>query len=507
MQDFQYPTILHCEAMKVGDSRQTRYDILVALKVKNWLSIDSAISQYMQKLGYQFLYSHEALAVNHYLERTIEHYSTVLALCDQLSEQQPISCKAVAILSREADPLDDLKFVEIDTHSIPKEVAQADSNYWLRPWINSDLKALLFAANLPSNSDVLANEVPSEKIHTYLLLDASAYIEHRGVFDLDLISDCPVMCMFTGEAAQTLKMSAPYLLDLTIDEKVYQDDGSVPHFHRRYFEKMWGENVGVFIQSSASMKDIHLHFRKFLKFDFEEKNNRFFRYWDPRVLKVHLPNLANYPKACYKFFNVPNTQQGEKYPPVTFIYEDHAGLELRTSKHNEKQAGLIDSSEQLINTKIARFNSSAYGQIQQLDQAFDIDIRSQQEPSLYEIIEQGFIAYTVQQFCLKTAYWLVEHYGQKQLAQLSISTFLAQQIPLLRQQYQLASEYEFNYALAGCYLLQMPIAEIPDVFTQHLANFALSPAQRAENFLIAIQQSANTELAAASMSQQIKDYK
>lgn len=496
MQDFQYPTILHCEAMKVGDSRQTRYDMLVALKVKNWLNIDSAISQYMQKLGYQFLYSHEALAVNHYLERTIEHYSTVLELCDQLSEQQPISCKTVAVLSREADPLDDLKFVEIDTHSIPKEVPQVDSNYWLRPWINSDLKALLFAANLPSNNDVLANETPSGKIHTYLLLDASAYIEHRGVFDLDLISDCPAMCMFTGEAAQTLKMSAPYLLDLTIDEKVYQDDGSVPHFHRRYFEKMWGENVGVFIQSSASMKDIHQHFRKFLKFDFEEKNNRFFRYWDPRVLKVHLPNLANYRKACHKFFNVPNTQQGEKYSPVTFIYEDHTAIKA-----------IENNNEQLINTKVARFNSSAYEQIQQRDQAFDIDIKSQQEPALYEIIEQGFIAYTVQQFCLKTAYWLVEHYGEKQIAQLSISTFLAQQIPLLTQQYQLTSEYEFNYALAGCYLLQMPIAKIPDVFTQYLANFALSPAQRTENFLNAIQQSANTELAAASMSQQIKDYK
>ncbi len=307
-----------------------------------------------------------------------------------------------------------------------------------------------------------------------MIVDATRYLQQRGVFDIDLISDCKVMCMFTGEAEQTRKHSAPYLIDITLSPQAYGDDLSVPHFHRRYFEHMWEQNVGIFIQSSAPMEAIHRHFRKFLKFNIEGENNRFFRYWDPRVLKTHLVTLAQYHKASHHFFNLPaNPRTNQQYPPVTFVYETHS--------HSVDEAQT--DQDIVIATNVAHFDMDNYLEMQQR-MAFDgKSANPVSDLPLMEIVDQSFSAHKRKEFCETTARWLIAHYGDKNFENKTVNEFLLQQLALLENKYLLILEYEMKYALAGCYLLETDLDKIDEQFLKPLSTFSCSPAQRAENFL------------------------
>ncbi len=472
MQAFEYPTLIHCEATRIGDQRNIRYDILVALQVREWLSIDQAISQVLEEAGYAFMYSGLAHPLDRYLAQSPNHYGTAMSLCQQLSDEQPIVCQKVAVLGGDSQEYSALCYVDIEKHTTPQPEKLDGQAFWERAWINPALKELLFKCNQLDPED----NNQTAPVRTYLIVDATRYIEHRGVFDLDIISDCPVMCMFTGESAETLKLAAPYLIDVTLAPQAYQDDSRVPHFHRRYFDTLWENNIGIFIQSSASMEQVHRHFRKFLKFNIEGANNRFFRFWDPRVLKIHLEGLSNYHKASHHFFNVPPDPRGnQQLSPVTFIYEDHRDVIDDEGKH------------QLVTTsKVANFNTQNYAQMQQRIKVDGESANPVANIPLMEIIDKEFVEQKRKQFCDKTAIWLIDNYGHKKIQNMTSSEFLFKQLAPLKNKFYLTLEYEVKYALAGCYLLESDIENIDSSYLQHLNFFQHSPAQRAENFLLAI---------------------
>ncbi len=471
MDAFNYPLILHCEAMKQGESTENRYALLVAASADNSLNLDQQISVALAQQGYIFLYSEQPIAANNFFQKNVANSSLAMTLCHQLSADTPLVFQQIAVLHQPSKVDQQAEYVQIKTLSTPKNIDQQHLAFWEREWINPELKALLFG-------HCLTPEHQQQKQHTYLIVDASAYIEQRGVFDLDLISDCPVMCMFTGDAAENLKMVAPYLLDITLDAAAYNDDQRVSHFHKRYFETMWGEDVGIIIQSTAPMQVIHQHFRKFLKLTLPNANDRFFRFWDPRVLKVHLPTLADYHRASSKFFCLPN----DRYPPVTFIYENHQLPHTDGDKNQQ--------SEKLrpINCQIATFVSSAFSHMQQNIEQHGQSVNPVEDIPLEQIITKSFTLHKTRQFCQKTAAWLVDSYGEKSFEGMSISEFLLSQIAPLKNGLSLKLEYEVKCALAGCYLLETAVSALPARYLQYLQRPDLVAAQRAEMFLEAIQQ-------------------
>ncbi len=476
MEKFDYPLILHCEAMKQGENPDNRYQVLVAAKAENTHQLDERINQAFKQQGYIFLYADQAKAADHYFEQANSYSVEAMQLCGQLNAQQTIAFKQVAILNH-IEQQEPASYVEINEISIRKEFAQKGIPFWEREWIDPALKKLLFEPNLPikseSSDDVSANSTTdTAPVRTYLIIDATNYFHYRGVFDIDLISDCPVMCMFTGEAAENLKHSAPYLFDITLDPIAYSDDSRISEFHKRYFEDMYGNDVGIFIQSEAPMKAIHQYFRKFLKFEVANGNNNFFRFWDPRVLKVLLPAISGYHKASGKFFNLPH----KKHPPVTFIYEDVNPLSPDES--TEKYV--------TIATKQASFKQQEHERAQQQVEEYGSSVNSPQELPLQEIVNLAFSQSKVRQYCDKTALWLIENYGEREFKEQSISEFLFSQLQLLESDYRLKLEYEVSYALAGCYLLGCDLGDMSDQHLKPLSDFKLSSAQRAENFLSAI---------------------
>jgi hypothetical protein len=384
----------------------------------------------------------------------------------------------MAILNHTHHVAAPLSYVTTQSIETPKELPQEGVRSWEREWINPELKTLLFGPNQPVSPDT------APKMRTYLIVDANLYLEYRGLFDLDMLDDHPVMCMFSGDAAERMKFSAPYLIDMTMDSAAYNDDYQVSSFMRRYFDLMWGKNVGTFIHSPAPLKTVHQHFKKFLRFEIENANNRFFRFWDPRVSKVHCPTLASYYKASSKFFLLPNDQ----YPPVSFIYEEHVDPQLDISNADQPIKDQADNPTHMpITTTQASFDQSSFAQMQQRLREYGPSANPVADIPLMEIVDKSFTLHKTQTFCKETAAWLVKHYGKKQFKELEVWQFLYQQIKPLNDNYFLTLEYETKYALAGCYLMEKDIDQIPTALLIHLNQFNLTPAQRAEIFLENVQ--------------------
>lgn len=89
-------------------------------------------------------------------------------------------------------------------------------------------------------------------------------------------------CLFAGPLAPELAAAAPYLVHLYRGER----------FTRELLELAWGESWGIFVVSPASMEELRVHFRTFLRVKDERGKHLLFRYYDPRVLRVYLPTCT-----------------------------------------------------------------------------------------------------------------------------------------------------------------------------------------------------------------------
>jgi hypothetical protein len=111
---------------------------------------------------------------------------------------------------------------------------------------------------------------------TYAILDAA---RDDKIYPALTEADTESLCLYLGDKAEELAAVAPYLLSLT------QEDP----FTRWLMNNGWGKNWGIFLRSSASLKELQRHFRKFLMVYDEKGTPLYFRYYDPRVLRVYLP--------------------------------------------------------------------------------------------------------------------------------------------------------------------------------------------------------------------------
>lgn len=86
--------------------------------------------------------------------------------------------------------------------------------------------------------------------------------------------------LYDSAGERYLKGVAPYVFSLP-------REGA---FGELIFEGGWGEHWGVYVHAPISLTDAHHHFRKFTKVRTEDGEESYFRFYDPRVLKVFLPS-------------------------------------------------------------------------------------------------------------------------------------------------------------------------------------------------------------------------
>jgi hypothetical protein len=130
-------------------------------------------------------------------------------------------------------------------------------------------------------------------LQTFMILDAA---RDDGIFQKLADLDTEVLCLYIGDKAVELATVAPYLINLKREDS----------FTQWLLMSGWGKSWGIFLQSSAPFKELHRHFRKFLMVHDEEGTPFYFRFYDPRVLRIYLPTCNEKeleavfgPVSCY----------------------------------------------------------------------------------------------------------------------------------------------------------------------------------------------------------------
>ncbi len=87
-------------------------------------------------------------------------------------------------------------------------------------------------------------------------------------------------CLYPSDLPETLTATLPHIVKLDTESELLHwliDNG-------------WGNNWGIYLTSSASLKALHSHFRQFIKVQTEDGEAQTFRFYDPRVLRTYLPS-------------------------------------------------------------------------------------------------------------------------------------------------------------------------------------------------------------------------
>jgi pSer/pThr/pTyr-binding forkhead associated (FHA) protein len=139
----------------------------------------------------------------------------------------------------------------------------------------------------------------------YALLDASV---EPSVLKVIFESKEEYQSLFEGVQGAQLTHFAPYLIH--IPPKSALVDTLV--------KQAWSKNWGVFLTCDKPLKDLRTHFRQFLVVKMPDGKQVYFRYYDPRVLRLFLPTCL--PEEIAQFFGPVKQFLMESEDPKTALY-------------------------------------------------------------------------------------------------------------------------------------------------------------------------------------------
>ncbi len=137
-----------------------------------------------------------------------------------------------------------------------------------------------------------------KQLYGYLLFDAAKATEEK----LNIAQEQTkiFISLYRGRSEENLAVVGPYLFPF-------------PHsieFSQFILQSGWGNAWGLFAFTKQTIEETNLHFRKFLLVKTEKGEELYFRFYDPRVLRIFLPTCDE-------------TQLKEFFGPIEkFICED-----------------------------------------------------------------------------------------------------------------------------------------------------------------------------------------
>ncbi len=113
----------------------------------------------------------------------------------------------------------------------------------------------------------------------YAILDAA-----RDPLVLAVLFQCDqeYESLYEGPEGEKLPVVGPYLVRLPKDSSLLEV----------VVRASWGKSWGVFLTSEGPCADVHNHLRHFLMVKLPESKQVYFRFYDPRVLRVYLPTCT-----------------------------------------------------------------------------------------------------------------------------------------------------------------------------------------------------------------------
>ena len=270
-----------CHLVKPGEDGPSSYETIAAVFCADRDGFEAALRVHVAGLGYQLLWAEEVHPAGPWLARHAKERGAA-ELARAVHQGHRVELGNLRGVGAEGEDLPQTQYLTIEDHDIPALPDQSGMPFWDQQWIAPELKALLFGQ--PETGPAL---------RTYLIVDATLRKNITGVFDLDSI-DAPIRCLFKGEAAEELKESAPYLIDMTLPAGAWEDRDLVPSFHRSFFKTHWGQNTGVFIRTTALMAEVWNHYRKFTLVPRDGFERRVFvAFWSAQYVQLYFPHIAD----------------------------------------------------------------------------------------------------------------------------------------------------------------------------------------------------------------------
>lgn len=113
--------------------------------------------------------------------------------------------------------------------------------------------------------------------------------------------------LFEGRMGERIDPVAPHLFDFPVRSAF-----------RRWWFAQWGNSIGILVEANVDMDALRGHFRRLTIVRDDKRKKYFFRFYDPRVLRVFLPACT--PEELDQFFG----------PILAFHCESDGGKELLT---------------------------------------------------------------------------------------------------------------------------------------------------------------------------------
>jgi hypothetical protein len=126
---------------------------------------------------------------------------------------------------------------------------------------------------------------PGESL--YGIVDAARDLELA--FEAKCLYEQEIRMLFEGEVASALADVAPYLM-------MIDPNGG----YLRNWARHWGKCAGILFTTSADSHDLYAHLRHIFIVKDEQDQPYFFRFYDPRVLRIFLPTCT--PQQLSEFF-------------------------------------------------------------------------------------------------------------------------------------------------------------------------------------------------------------
>jgi len=123
---------------------------------------------------------------------------------------------------------------------------------------------------------VWSHKHPAGKI--YALVDAAR--AEQIYAEIGKLAASEYHCLYEGQWAQDLAAVAPYLVELQ----------QAADFTRTLLQQGWGKSWGIWLESQADINALLAHLRRLLQaaVQTDPPQRLYFRYYDPRVLRVYL---------------------------------------------------------------------------------------------------------------------------------------------------------------------------------------------------------------------------
>jgi hypothetical protein len=147
------------------------------------------------------------------------------------------------------------------------------------PTAPTKVQALAQPKSMPPGAPDLHSVLRGQADQLYALLDAARDPE---VVKLLRESQAEYQSLYDGDKAKEMDDFAPYLVRLPGDSPLLPT----------LVENGWGKSWGVYLVCGLPFKEVRRHFRKFLTVKDESGKEFYFRFYDPRVLRIFLPTCT-----------------------------------------------------------------------------------------------------------------------------------------------------------------------------------------------------------------------